>query len=287
MEIIQHTANLEIWREKCRENGQSVGFVPTMGALHTGHLELIRRARRENDVVICSVFVNPTQFNVASDLQRYPRRPEEDMRLLRQVGCDACFLPTVEEMYPQSMDKPEIHFGKLTEVLEASFRPGHFEGVVQVVGLFFAYVQPHRAYFGEKDFQQLAIIKAFAKWKFPHIEVVPCAIVRDNHGLALSSRNELLSDEQRETALFIHDSLVKLNHLRLSHTPQEAVEHIHKAFHEHPDFDLEYFEVRHPDTFELTTDWNTPSVALVAAYLGGVRLIDNLRMLPLAVTSEI
>ena len=278
MKIFEHISSLLEWRDSVDEQSVTIGFIPTMGALHTGHQSLIRRAKKECDIVICSIFVNPTQFNQSADLSKYPRKPEVDSEILRQCECDILFMPQVSEIYPRESTKPVLDFGSLTTILEASFRPGHFEGVVQVVDIFFGHIRPHRAYFGEKDFQQLAIVKAYSSIHHPDVEVVPCPIIRSEEGLALSSRNELLTLKEKEDALVLSHVLSKMGDLSLKMSPKDARKWVHDFIQTESTLELEYFELVNADTFEPLDLWDDAGVALIAAYCGEVRLIDNHRL---------
>ena len=201
--------------------GKTVGFVPTMGALHDGHLQLMRRAKKENGLLAVSIFVNPIQFNNPEDLKKYPRDLEKDKLLLESVGCDVLFAPTAEEMYPEPATT-KYNFGKLETVMEGAFRPGHFNGVAVVVKKLFEIITPDKAYFGEKDFQQLAIIQELVRMEKLSVQIVPCPIVREKDGLAMSSRNERLSPDERKAAPFIHKTLQKAVNLSKKMNPAEV-----------------------------------------------------------------
>lgn len=260
-----------------KQAGRSIGLVPTMGALHEGHLSLIRAAKKDNDVVICSIFVNPKQFNRGSDLDTYPRTPEQDRIMLESVDCDLVFIPTVEEIYPEE-PKVDFDFGILDEVLEGAFRPGHFKGVALVVKRFFDLVQPDRAYFGMKDFQQLAVIRAMVKQKHMNVEIIGCPTVREDDGLAMSSRNLLLSSEQREQAAMLYRLLSETRSGIGRSGVAELEATARQQIQSNPHFKLDYFEIVDADTFEPATDRENERtvVACVAAYMGDVRLIDNM-----------
>ena len=260
-----------------RKEGKIVGFVPTMGALHKGHLELVKQAVQGNDVVISSIFVNPIQFNNPEDLKRYPRTFERDCALLEEEGCHAVFYPSVEEMYPGPVTKV-YDFGKLDKVMEGSYRQGHFNGVAVVVKKLFDIVMPHRAYFGQKDYQQLAIIKALVKMENLDVEIVPCPIVRESDGLAMSSRNVRLSPEQRSRAPRIYETLVKARSMYPVSSINEVKQDVIKSIGNEPLMDLEYFEISDTETLEPITDKKPEKavVACIAVYMGDVRLIDNM-----------
>ena len=260
--------------------GKTIGFVPTMGALHEGHLELMRRAKKENDLLVVSIFVNPIQFNNPEDLTKYPRDFEADRNLLIKVGCDVLFSPEVEEMYPEEVKK-EYDFGKLSTVMEGAFRDGHFNGVAIVVKKLFEIVIPNKAYFGEKDFQQLAIIQRLVEIEKLPVNIVPCPIVREKDGLAMSSRNARLTDEERKIAPFIFTCLSKAKDKIEFMSPMEITEMVENQFADQPAFNLEYFQLADDKELQPIEYWNTAQgvVAFVAAFLGKVRLIDNVRFI--------
>lgn len=254
----------------------SVGLVPTMGALHQGHLELVKAARAENDLVVCSIFVNPTQFNNPDDLSAYPRTLEADCRLLESVGCDIVFAPSVEEMYPYPLDL-SLNFGTLETVMEGAFRPGHFNGVGIVVSKFFNLIQPHRAYFGQKDLQQTAIIKSLIRNLSYPIELRICLTVRESDGLAMSSRNVRLTPEERSIAPTIYRILNECKTALLEGTPVEvALKNARNAFSQQPAFRLEYIELVDADTLKPLNETGKANALCVAVHLGNVRLIDNI-----------
>lgn len=252
-----------------------------MGALHDGHLSLIQEARKRSDVVVCSIFVNPTQFNDPSDLDGYPRQLEADMALLKSAGCDEVFTPDVDEMYAPHEAVHPVNYGLLTQTLEAAHRPGHFDGVVAIVRKLFEAVQPDVACFGQKDFQQLAIIRELARREFPHIEVVGCPIIREEEGLAMSSRNALLTIDQRQQALALNRTLQAMVLLRPHLSPEALQRWGWLALQSAPGVEPEYLEVVSQRTLEPTEHWRDGElpVVLVAAFVGAVRLIDN-RALP-------
>lgn len=269
-----------------RERGRnaSVGLVPTMGALHEGHLSLVEKAVEGNDVAIVSVFVNPTQFNNPNDLATYPRQEEADFKLLAQAGVAAVFAPSVEEMYPGGpAAQPEHKFelGEAAEVMEGKYRPGHFQGVAQVVSLLFRIVEPDRAYFGEKDFQQIAVIRRMVEIEggFDGLEIVSCPIKRHPDGLAMSSRNVRLTPAQRMVApcisLSLHASLVRAAEMTLAETKKWVIDTINRF----PFMEVEYFEIVDGLTMQPITDWNESDypVGCITAYCGEVRLIDNIK----------
>ncbi len=281
MQIITTKNEIAAFVAQCKATQKTIGFVPTMGALHNGHLELVRRAVAENDVCVVSVFVNPTQFNDKNDLTNYPRTLEADTQLLQSVGCAAVFAPSAEEMYDeQEMNaRFEFDFGGLDQVMEGKFRPGHFNGVVQVVSKLFRLVDPNRAYFGEKDFQQLAIIRRMvAVMQFP-VEIVGCPIVREASGLALSSRNALLTPEQRETAVHISAVLKESTLFALETSVQELHDAVVAAVNRKDGLEVEYFDIVDGNTLQSVESWHDADyiVGCITVYCGKIRLIDNIR----------
>lgn len=256
-----------------------MGFVPTMGALHSGHLSLIEKAKAECDFVLASIFVNPTQFNDKRDFDHYPRNLSRDLSLLNDSGCDLVFTPAQEEMYPQA-DTIEYHFGGIEQQLEGAFRPGHFQGVAMVVRRFFEIIRPHKAFFGWKDFQQVLVIRSLVKQYNLGVEIVAVPTSRENDGLAMSSRNQLLSPKQRLAAPLIYKVLQGCK----KRIQQESMPNISRwlksQFEQNTELDLEYFEVVDPDTFQpIMRHTDAPhAVALIAVRAGSVRLIDNLEL---------
>jgi pantoate--beta-alanine ligase len=254
-----------------------IGFVPTMGALHTGHLTLINTSKVETALTVCSIFVNPTQFNNPDDLARYPRTLEADCRLLEEAGCDVVFAPSVEEMYPVP-PLLKLQFGELETVMEGAFRPGHFNGVGIVVSKLFNIVQPHRVFFGQKDLQQVAVIRRLIRdLSFP-LELVRVPTVREADGLAMSSRNRNLTPADRQLAPQLYQALQKAQQLLLDgYTVAATKEAIKGAFQAHPALQLEYFEVANADTLQAVESRQGPGLTALclAAQLGHVRLIDN------------
>lgn len=263
---------------QARAEGKSVGLVPTMGALHEGHASLVKRSVAENGVTVVSVFVNPTQFNDKGDLERYPRTLDADCRLLENLGVDYVFAPSVEEVYPEP-DTRVFDFAPLDKVMEGVYRPGHFNGVAQIVSKLFMYVEPDRAYFGEKDFQQLAIIREMVRQMGFKLQIVGCPIVREHDGLALSSRNALLSAEQRRTALAISKALFDSVAYAKNHALTETKQMVEKTIEATEGLELEYYEVVNGDTLQPVSDWDDADyiVGCITVYCGKVRLIDNIR----------
>ncbi len=263
-----------------RNNGSTVGFVPTMGALHQGHLNLMLQAKQENDLLVVSIFVNPIQFNNPKDLKKYPRDLLADIELLENIGCDVLFVPSVTEMYPKKETK-EYNFGLLEKVMEGASRPGHFNGVAVVVSKLFSITLPHKAYFGEKDFQQLAIISKLVEIEKIPVEIIPCPTVRESDGLAMSSRNKRLTKEERSIAPIIYKLLKFAKEKSKSTTPNILKQQVTKMFNANKSIELEYFEFADDKELQPINSWNSAVgiIAFVVVNLGEVRLIDNIRII--------
>lgn len=281
MIIIRKVAELLDFVEHQKEQGNAIGLVPTMGALHAGHLSLVERAVSENPCVIASVFVNPTQFNNPTDLATYPRKEEDDFRLLAQAGVTAVFAPEVDEMYPggpEAQPRHEFDLGTAAEVMEGKFRPGHFQGVAQVVSLLFRLCRPTRAYFGEKDFQQIAVIRNMIKTEGIDVDIVACPIKRADDGLALSSRNALLTPEQREVAPEIHRALEYSFGYAREHSVRATHDTVVERIDAVPYMKVEYFEIVDARTLLPVEEWEESPwiVGCITVYCGEVRLIDNI-----------
>ena len=277
MIVINNVRQLkEILNEK-RAQGNSIGFVPTMGALHSGHISLVKRCEEHNDVVVVSIFVNPTQFNDKNDLTAYPRTLEADVKLLEDNGCNIVFAPSQQEMYPDN-DACTFNFGVLDKVMEGVNRPGHFNGVWQIVSKLFDAVEPHNSYFGEKDFQQLAIIRHMTKESGYNIEVVGCDICRADSGLALSSRNMLLSEQHKDLAASIHQTL-RESSLREWDSAQQAQDYVIDKLNGIEGFEVEYFTIADELNLQPIHNWKDCDCkrGFVVVQLAGVRLIDNIR----------
>lgn len=278
MKLIQTVKELRSELDGLRKVGKTIGLVPTMGALHAGHASLVRRAVAENDVVVVSDFVNPTQFNDKNDLLKYPRTLEADCALLEACGVAFVFAPSVEEMYPEP-DTRQFSYAPLDTVMEGKYRPGHFNGVCQVVSKLFLIVEPTRAYFGEKDFQQLAIIREMVRrYPFP-IEIVGCPIVREADGLALSSRNTRLSAEQRMQAVQISQTLFASVDYSKTHSAGETRAYVESCIARAEGLRLEYFEIVDGNTLQTVNEWDesTYIVGCITVFCGDVRLIDNIK----------
>ena len=278
MKVIQTVGELRNELSIFRTQGKTIGFVPTMGALHEGHASLVRRAVSENDVAVVSVFVNPTQFNDKNDLIKYPRTLEADCALLEKEGVHVVFAPTVEEMYPEP-DTRRFSYAPLDTVMEGKFRPGHFNGVCQVVSKLFYMVEPDKAYFGEKDFQQLAIIREMTRRLDIPVQIVGCPIVREADGLALSSRNARLTEEQRKQALVISKTLFDSIDYAKNHTVAETQAFVENRIAEADGLDLEYFELVDGTTLQKIISWGETDYAVgcITVFCGDVRLIDNIK----------
>ena len=277
MKVIHTIKDLQAELTALRAQGKKVGLVPTMGALHAGHASLVKRSVSENGVTVVSVFVNPTQFNDKNDLAKYPRTLDADCRLLEDCGAAFAFAPSVEEMYPQP-DTREFSYAPLDTVMEGAFRPGHFNGVAQIVSKLFDAVQPDRAYFGEKDFQQIAVIRSMVKLLNYPVEIVACPIVREDDGMALSSRNLRLTPEQRKNAVSISQTLFKSRTFAEQHSVAETIDYVVNTLNSVPDLDVEYFEIVNGNTLLSVNDWSDSDyiVGCITVYCGEVRLIDNI-----------
>jgi pantoate--beta-alanine ligase len=278
MKLIKTIKELQEQLNKLRKRG-TIGFVPTMGALHAGHLSLVEKAMNENDGVVVSIFVNPTQFNDASDLKRYPRNLGADLKMLEPTGCDLVFAPEPEENSPEP-DTRNFDFGEMEQVMEGVHRPGHFKGVAQVVSKLFEVVKPDRAYFGQKDFQQLAIIKKLVGMLNMDIEIVSCSIVREESGLAMSSRNELLNSMERKNAALIYKTLSEVKKQSREKSVYELKKWVTETINKNPFLDVEYFEVVDEENLKPLENRNSNSkkVGCIAVFCGKTRLIDNIEL---------
>jgi len=257
---------------------RTLGFIPTMGALHSGHLSLVKKSCSENDFTICSIFVNPTQFNNSQDLKKYPSQLNSDLALLEESGCDFVFTPSIEEIYPENYQPKTYSFGLLENVMEAVNRPGHFNGVAMVVSRLFSIVKPQKAYFGEKDFQQLAIVKSMVIQDKTPVQIISCPIVREPSGLAMSSRNSRLTEHQRRASSRIYSRLCELLKMQPNHTIAELKNWVLQEFNKDSDLVLEYFEISNPNTLAPSFNWSSSAthIACIAIFVGEVRLIDNI-----------
>ncbi len=279
MKIIHTVKELQSELAAYRNSNQSIGLVPTMGALHAGHVSLVQKSVADNEVTVVSVFVNPTQFNDKNDLAKYPRTLEQDCQLLETQGATIVFTPSESEMYPEP-DTRVFSYPPLDTVMEGEFRPGHFNGVCQIVSKLFAFVLPDRVYFGEKDFQQLAIVRRMAQDLFPKLEVIGCPIVRETDGLALSSRNARLSAAERKEALTISKVLFASVDYAKNHSVKETIKSVVQGIAANPALELEYFELVDGNTLQAIQDWKDTDYAVgcITVYCGAdrVRLIDHI-----------
>jgi len=263
-----------------RDAGKSIGFVPTMGALHEGHLSLIEESKKHNDITVCSIFVNPIQFNKKEDLEKYPRNLNEDLQLLRSVDCNFVFIPTEEEIYPDGIPELNIDFGDLDRVLEGKYRPGHFKGVAIVVKQLFEIMDPDNAYFGRKDYQQLLIIRRLVSLLQLRVKIHSCPTVREPDGLAMSSRNLHLTIGEREAAPKIYDTLCKARE-KAGHMPvKELKQWAIRKINSNPMFRVEYFEIVDKNDLHTIRSWKEKdqSIVCTAVFLEDVRLIDNIEL---------
>ena len=278
--VLQHVDEMMSFSTKCRNENRTIGFVPTMGALHEGHLSLIAKAKASCDVVVCSIFVNPTQFNDPKDLLLYPRTEEADIALLKEAGCDIVLVPAVSAIYPEGQEVQDYNFGTLTSEWEGRFRPGHFNGVITVVKRLFEIVIPHKSFFGKKDFQQFSVIREWVKRFQIEVEIVGCDTVRASSGLALSSRNKRLSDEQIILATAFSKTLLFLQENKLTNDVNALLSEAKELFIEKENIELQYFTIANSETLEPLEKLSDAKhqVALIAGFIGGVRLIDELEL---------
>lgn len=279
--VVKTVSELSSLIQSYRDLGKRIGFVPTMGALHSGHISLINKAKEQCDVVVCSVFVNPTQFNDKSDLLNYPRHDERDIMLLGEAGCDVVFMPSVEEMYPSEVSSEQFSLGSVMELWEGAFRPGHYNGVLTIVKRLFEFVNADLAFFGKKDFQQLAVIKAWVNQAHFPIEIVGCETIRGEAGIALSSRNERLSSEEFQRALAISKALFYVkNQLQNGESVYQVLLTASEQYLQPANIETQYFVLADAHTLEKLDicDVTRPSVLLFAGYVGNIRLIDELEL---------
>ncbi len=260
-------------------SNKTIGFIPTMGALHQGHLSLVSESKKQCNISIVSIFVNPTQFNDLSDLEKYPRTLESDLKFLDEIDCDIVFTPENEEMYPEK-DNRIFDFGNIDKVMEGAFRPGHFNGVAQIVSKLFDIVKPNCAFFGKKDFQQVAIINNMVKQLNYNIQIISCQIIREKSGLAMSSRNERLSPENRKKASFIYETILEAKKLAKLKTVNDVKTFVENKFTENTDLKLEYFEIVDDFSLQSVKNWADSQniTACIVAHIEGVRLIDNIKI---------
>jgi pantoate--beta-alanine ligase len=277
MKVIYTAKNIHKFTAAARKSGKTIGFVPTMGALHEGHLSLVRFCNRQNDITIASIFVNPTQFNDKNDLLKYPRMPDKDIELLKEEKCDIVFMPDEKEIYPEP-DTRIFDFGGLDKIMEGKHRPGHFNGVAQVVTKLLDMINPHRIYFGLKDFQQLAIIKKVIKDAGYPVEIVPCPIVRKKDGLAMSSRNMLLNNDQQKHACLISQTLFRAKKMVTDQPIEEIKKYVISTINADPLLHTEYFEIIEETSLKPVKSWLEAGskIGCVAVRVSDIRLIDNI-----------
>lgn len=279
MQIIESVGELLTFVENAAQKGLKTGLVPTMGALHKGHLSLVKRSKEENDVTIVSIFVNPVQFNNPKDLATYPRQPEEDFKLLAQSGADIVFAPQEKEIYPPEFNKNKtFNLGNKADVMEGQYRPGHFQGVALVVERLFRLCRPTRAYFGQKDFQQIVVISQMTKSEHIDVQIIPCPIVREESGLAYSSRNALLSPQRQKEAALIYRTLKESKELMDENSVRETKLNVIDEINSHEGFRVEYFEIVDGNTLLPVESWTEADyiVGCITVYVDDVRLIDNI-----------
>lgn len=291
MIVFKSKQSLKNYLENFKTLKKDIGFVPTMGALHQGHISLIEKAKAESEVIVASIFVNPTQFNNLNDLSNYPRTFEEDCKMLKNAGCDVLFAPDVNEMYTkeelelrknniedkQWTEGKMVSFGSLENVMEGLHRPGHFNGVAQVVSKLFRIIQPDKAFFGQKDFQQLLIIQSMVRQLNMPIQIVTCPIIREENGLAMSSRNKRLNENEKQLASLIPQTLFEVKKLQTKKSVKDLKDYVEERISAEPKMELEYFEISDMETLQPVEDLgkNKKLIACIALKLGDVRLIDN------------
>jgi pantoate--beta-alanine ligase len=280
MEIFKKKQDLKAYLSKSKLKNNTIGFVPTMGALHKGHLSLVEKAKKKNTIAVVSIFVNPTQFDNPEDLVKYPKTLKNDINLLKTVNCDVVFIPSVEEIYAKNVDSEHFDFDGLEHEMEGKFREGHFDGVGTIVKTFFEIIEPDRAYFGKKDFQQLQIVKKMVSMHQLPVKVKGCDIYREKDGLAMSSRNARLTKEHRKAAPFIYKTLQKANKKFDKEKATDITKWVEKQFKKQPLLTLEYFIIADETTLQTTKtiESNKKYRAFIAVFAGEIRLIDNLRL---------
>ncbi|MCR5820636.1 MAG: pantoate--beta-alanine ligase [Bacteroidaceae bacterium] len=280
MKVINTISDLRVFLHQARLEGKTIGLVPTMGALHEGHASLVRRSVSENDVTVVSIFLNPTQFNDLSDLERYPRTLESDCKLLDECGASVAFAPSVKEIYPEP-DTRIFSYPPTDSVMEGAFRPGHFNGVCQIVSKLFSYAEPDRAYFGEKDFQQIAVIRRMVEDLGFKLTIVPCPVVREENGLAMSSRNSLLTSEERAIAPEIYAALAKSVSYSKNHSVEETLQYVVSAIDAVPGLKVQYFSIVDGRSLADVKSWDDSDfiVGCITVFCGStpIRLIDHIK----------
>ncbi|WP_271407193.1 pantoate--beta-alanine ligase [Tenacibaculum soleae] len=280
MKVYKTISELKDFLSQLKIAKKSIGFVPTMGALHQGHLSLVKKAKKKNDITVVSIFVNPTQFDNKEDLEKYPKTYENDVALLESVDCDILFFPTVEEIYNEKVDSESFNFDGLEHEMEGRFRDGHFDGVGTIVKRLFEIVTPDNAYFGKKDFQQLQIIKKMVEKHHIPVKIKGCDIFREADGLAMSSRNTRLTNEYRQAAPFIYKTLRKAKKKFGTKNAIEVTKWVQKQFKKHPLLELEYFTIANEKTLKTICEKekNKKYRAFIAVFAGDIRLIDNISL---------
>ena len=280
MKIFTTKQEIKSFLSTLKEQNKSIGFVPTMGALHQGHLSLIKKAKKKNEIVVVSIFVNPTQFDNKEDLVKYPKTLENDTKLLESVSCDLLFHPSVEEIYAENVTSEKFDFDGLEHQMEGKFRDGHFDGVGTIVKTLFEIVEPNKAYFGQKDFQQLQIIKKMVEKHQLDLKIVGCPIFREDDGLAMSSRNTRLTKDHRKAAPFIYKTLKKARKKFKKESPLFVSKWVEKKFKKHPLLELEYFTIADEKSLETIEKKESDKKyrAFIAVFAGEIRLIDNIRL---------
>ena len=276
MQVFQQISEIKTYISSQKQQHKTIGFVPTMGALHQGHISLINESKKVCDITVCSIFVNPTQFNNANDLTHYPRTPEVDRQLLEQAGCDVLYMPDVKDIYPTT-DTRQFNFGYIDTILEAEHRPGHYNGVGQVVSILLRGIEPNKAFFGSKDYQQVMIVKALVKLLKLPVEIISCPILREDDGLAMSSRNMLLTPEERKIASLVPKMMEGARDIAKQTGVGAAKSYILNEVAQVPIMKLDYYEVCDTETLQPLTALkpNQPAISLIAVFVGNIRLIDN------------
>ena len=272
--------NLQDCLIEYKKSGNTIGFVPTMGALHFGHISLIKSSNDNNDITVCSIFINPTQFNNNDDLISYPKTIDTDLELLKKANCDIVFIPDVETMYPKNDAIIDFNFGSLELVMEGKDRPGHFQGVGTIVKKLFDIIEPNKAYFGKKDYQQLLIIKDLTRQYKLTPKIIGCEIIREDDGLAMSSRNTRLTKEQRNEAPFIRQTMLWAKENMENYSPNDLTKEVERRINSNPLMEINYFEISETDTLIKCKKWNngTDYTAFIVVSMGDIRLIDNIEL---------
>ncbi len=278
MQIFHTIKEVKLYVDEKKQLGHKIGFVPTMGALHQGHISLIETSKKQTDITICSIFVNPTQFNNADDLKHYPRTPDNDIQMLQNAKCDVLYMPEVNDIYPNN-EILNFDFGIIGNILEGEHRPGHFNGVGQVVSILLKGIQPHKAFFGSKDYQQVMIVKELIKQQNIPVEIFSCPILREADGLAMSSRNKRLTNEERKVASLIPIMMKKAADLVREKGVTYAKLYIDEQIQQQPLMKLDYYEICDTESLNTLHDiYNKQAISLIAVFVGAVRLIDNLEI---------